>query len=219
MFPIVVLDIVLLLVVARLGVALFRGYRFAARAVPTTIAGMTPGWVRLTGHIIEEEGTLVSPISERRCVFYQLLVKERQDHGLSKVVIDERQHCVFLLEDTSGRIPLETQDAVTHLKEIRNAASRCAHVLAERYGEVMATGSFLKFVRRRPLSIQEWLLRVDQQITVMGEVKLDEHSRPKFCSPLHIYDGRCPNPMIYAVLLFLVLGLGLALVLLFPLIA
>lgn len=97
------------------------------RSFPKPIKDCVNGFTHLEGTVMipDRAEALISPVNKKKCVFYKLEVE--RDRGSSddsnwQTVFKEEKKCDFILEDTSGRAFVITQNAQFVLDDLMSYA-------------------------------------------------------------------------------------------------
>jgi hypothetical protein len=122
----------------------------------------------LVGNIRALERMLTAPLTGRACVYYVVLVEQRQRVGSSwQERIVDRRGVAFALEDASGSAVIDparasVAQAFDHRAALRalDQATPAQQAVLARHRHRHADGSRLRFV--------EAVLSVDERVTVVG---------------------------------------------------
>lgn len=162
-----------------------RRRRVLASTPVANLSELRPGFYRGVGLIRSSVETFASPLSNKRCVYYELLVEEKVRSGRERywrtVVHDEKSSKV-VIEDGIGAAEIDLPNAVLELRLDRHvstgllsAAPRVVEErLQERYGET-TKGRFMN----RKMRLQETFLEQGDEVHVIGRVAWTENG-PSF---------------------------------------
>ncbi len=151
----------------------------------TGIGALRPGLAKTAGTVVALEEPLVSPMTQRNCVFYEFRVEEeRYDlvqhrrHGPAQThwvtIVHDRQACRFAIEDDSGQAEIDMAGGEVNMQDVaRNASGRfrsappeLERVLRRRYGTSTRGLVFDKMLRYTETVIEE-----GDNLIALGEVK------------------------------------------------
>ncbi|MBI4431414.1 MAG: hypothetical protein HY587_06855 [Candidatus Omnitrophica bacterium] len=146
--------------------------------IPTSkIHAAALGLVELKGRAIPlGDHAIKSPFSREPCVYFQFVVKEKQGPHKWKTVAREQSRDRFYLEDETGRILVSPVGADMHLDKITYSDDTSMPLGSEwnldRLGLTDFSGA------RRDMKIEEWLIRPEQDIFVIGTTSLLRYAKP-----------------------------------------
>lgn len=83
----------------------WRTARLISSTPPTPISGLSPGLHEVRG-AIRGEGGLVSPMSERPCVYWRFLLEQRRQSAW-ETLVDRKEAVAVVLDDGGGRVELK----------------------------------------------------------------------------------------------------------------
>lgn len=143
--------------------------RALRRALPWPIAELPEGVIgRVTGHARILDGTLVAPLSGRRCVAYEIVLAENT-HNSHREIAREARGVPFLLEDDSGRAVIDPADAAYALDLDRRATGGGEDTtrpelaaMFERLGLPATLGT------RRKIALREGVIEAGERVSVLG---------------------------------------------------
>ncbi len=81
----------------------------------STVRGLAMGFAEVEGEVIPMQKTLlVSPFTNKKCVYYHYTIEERRGSGKSAhwaTIRDEKQYIPFSIEDKTGRVVVDARGA------------------------------------------------------------------------------------------------------------
>jgi len=234
--------IIVVLIIEAIAVYYFVKYKRLRRLISSTktsrISDLCDGFHEIEGRIISLSQTLISPYSEKACVYYDFLVEERRhirrnpyekNDGKAEwdgLIRDEKM-LRFGVDDGSGIAVVDLKHASIELKsenEFDPDLSRDMKLMSyanqervlERYGIKSDEGK-----RVRTLRFRELLLEDGIQVYVMGEVRGNDNGQPLFGvqgKPLYVSDhsedgllNLYENRLVFSVVVMISIPLGLLL--------
>lgn len=79
-------------------------------------------YVKIVGQIIPISELLISPLSERPCVFYHVLVREGSNRNQNTLIDHEKFEC-FLIDDGTGLLFIDPTNFMTYLVQDKSFSS------------------------------------------------------------------------------------------------
>lgn len=145
-----------------------------------SLSELRPGFYRGTGRIKSSAESFVTPLSEKPCVYYELLVEEKVGSGRDaywRTVVHDEKSCRVEIEDGTGHAHVELPAAELRLVLDRHVStgllSSAPAVVEQRlqakYGESTKGRVFSKKMR-----LAETFLELGDELQVIGQVAWDE---------------------------------------------
>jgi hypothetical protein len=148
----------------------FRGFRFLKgkhlmEDTPTSTVRAAPlGAVELSGTVVGPY-TLISPLSEADCFFYQAIA--RGSSGEEKKAIEETLYVPFFLDDGTGRVLVDPRGAETELQpSVENEYSPSSGDTFTRHF-LVRHGISSEF----PAQLKEYCIRAGDRLYVLGTLR------------------------------------------------
>ncbi|OVE77532.1 hypothetical protein BVX99_02440, partial [bacterium F16] len=228
--PILVTAILVLLagVLGYLAWRNFNIWSILTNMKPTAAADITSGLVEAEGRVGSAGNVLISPLSQRECVYYTFTVEEKRSSGTGKNrrtswrrIINDGQAVPCLIEDASGAIEVDLRQAKLHLSaDVRfrsgtfnDAPAHVESLLQERYGHSSKGWVFNKSMR-----YTETMLELGDPIYAVGQATnsfegniLSNQGKPSFWAggvPLTVTDKGEGHVSMRYMGMTILLGLG-----------
>lgn len=139
----------------------WRTARLISSTPPTALSGLTPGLHEVQG-AVHGEGTLTSPLTERPCLYWRLIIEQRRQNKWETLV--DRKECVpTWLDDGGGRLDIDVGAADVIL-------TRAEHVSGGIYGVPSAElTAVLARLEEAPPNLQGPYVRYREECFLQGD--------------------------------------------------
>jgi molybdopterin converting factor small subunit len=145
----------------------------------TTVSELREGYFQIKGRVRGSAPTLLSPMSNLPCVYYEFLVKQRvhvrvKGESTLKTVVKDIQGVPCMVEDGTGSAAVELmaadmelyQDHQDSSKTFKSPSSAMREMLKQRY-QFSTKGAFLN----KELFYEETILEEGDEVYVLGQVE------------------------------------------------
>jgi len=196
---IVILFVICAVAAAIAGYFLFINYKYyntISKTETSNISWLQEGFNEIKGKIVALEEQLISPFSEKPCVYYQFLVEQQKSSGKSShyvSIINDKKFQKFGVDDGTGIAIINLENADIQIKTDKKDSSGFFNKADE--NEVRALNKYSQsskgFLFEKTLRYTEKFLEVGDEVYVLGEVEGREQSKPIFKKgkfPLFISD-------------------------------
>ncbi len=184
----IVVFVILAVAVSIAGYFLFisyNRYKIISKTETSNISWLQEGFNEIKGKIVSLEEQLVSPFSEKPCVYYQFLVEQKKSSGKSShyvSIINDKKFQKFGVDDGTGIAIIDLQGADIQIKTDKKDTSGFFNKADE--NEVRALNKYSQtskgFLFEKTLRYNEKFLEVGDEVYVLGEVSGREQSKPIF---------------------------------------
>lgn len=139
----------------------WRAARLIASTPPTALSALTAGLHEVQGSI-HGSHTLTSPLAQRACLYWRLLVEQRRQNNW-ETLVDRKESVTTWLDDGGGRVELAVQEADVIL-------TRSEHVSGGIFGVPSAElTDLLARLAEAPPNLQGPYVRYREECFVQGD--------------------------------------------------
>jgi hypothetical protein len=182
-----------------------RRYKLLGGTRMTAIAALRPGLVKTVGTVVAMEEPLLSPMTQRECVFYEFRVEEertrvfqRRQRGMPAqkdwvTIVHDRQATRFAIEDGDAQAEIDLDGGEVTMQDVARTASHVCRsappelerVLRRRYGTSTRGLIFNKTLRYTETVIEE-----GDSLIALGE------ARPRMRERRHVIGKGAKVPLL-----------------------
>ncbi|WP_431132770.1 hypothetical protein [Psychroserpens mesophilus] len=191
-------PVIIVIVFSVFGIIAFSTYYFSAKNViirtlakiPTKVIShlKTNELSKVTGKALHVKTPLIAPYSNRKCVFYQIIIEQKVSTGKSstwKTVVKDEQFQEFFIETKNDFVIIKPQkhprNYICHLVKDNNQSSGTFHDPTPQLQSVfnryhIDAQTFFGFNKR--LRYKEGIIEIGEDITVAGIAKWKTLNEP-----------------------------------------
>jgi hypothetical protein len=185
MLVFILVGLVVIGIAAYFLVVNYRKYHLIQKTETSNISMVYNGFYEVKGRVVPQEGVLLSPFTEKECVYYHFLVEQKQSRGKHSTwvkLIDDKRSARFGIDDGTGLAIIDMNGADVQIRTdangssgMFNSADEREQAVLQKYGESNKTWIFEK-----TLKYTEKYLEAGDELYVLGEVNGKEGRNPVF---------------------------------------
>ena len=176
-----------------------RVVRLKEKTRTKSIKDVRRGDAAVKGRVVATGKTLQAPLSDKPCVYYDLVVEEESVTGNAGTIIKDQRFAPWVLSDDSGLARVDLSSATLRLsstyrestKHIFGSSPDKAHVdeVLKRYGKTSH-----RWIFEKGLDFKETILQEGVELYVLGPVRFDRSQESQRSGLPTVYFSRKRGP-------------------------
>ncbi len=161
----------------------YKRYQLISKTETSTISWLQDGFCEIKGKIVSLGEQLVSPFSEKACVYYHFKIEQKKSSGKNShyvSIVDDKKFQKFGIDDGSGIAVIDLQNADVQIRVDKKDSSGFFNQADE--NEVRVLNKYNQsnrgFLFEKTLRYTEKYLEVGDEVYVLGEAEGKEQSKP-----------------------------------------